>query len=321
MILDDGRVALDARDRRRPGRLTPPSRPPRLRRAAAGAVPVGLVAFSTDARLVVPPTTDRARSTTRSTACGPTAAPRWATRSTCRSRRPADAPHGRRRRHAGARPHPRRPSASPSRRPRRTPTSRRSWRRCSCPTAPTRPAPRAARRRVDAAAEAGVPGLHDRARHAGRRGRRPGPETGQMQTLNVPPDTETLAEIAETDRRSLLRGADRGGPGADLREPRLQGRLHAGGAGGHPVVRRRRPCCSSSAARGWPPTGSTGSPSPGPSSRRSTPRPPDGSPSREPGSRRKARSPARCCRAAVRRRRPARYRRPNEPPSCTGTRG
>ena len=34
------------------------------------------------------------------------------------------------------------------------------------------------------------------------------PNTGQMRTLNVPPDTQTLAAIAETTERSLLRGAD-----------------------------------------------------------------------------------------------------------------
>ena len=50
---------------------------------------VGLVAFSTDARLVVQPTTTAPRSTRRSTAASRTAARPWATPSRCRSRRPA----------------------------------------------------------------------------------------------------------------------------------------------------------------------------------------------------------------------------------------
>ena len=132
------------------------------------------------ARVVVPPTTDRAQHPRRrSTTCRPTAAPRWATRSRCRSRPPAST---RSTRPAGpgpsATPAPsasirrrrRRPSGSVGARPTRR--SRRSSRPCCCPTARTRPAPSSRSTPRQQAAARRRARLHDRARHAGRHGRR-----------------------------------------------------------------------------------------------------------------------------------------------------
>ena len=78
------------RPRRRPGEFVD---------ALPRGVQLGLVAFSTNASVLVAPTTDRATVDTPSTASKPAAAPPRPRRSTCRSRpsRPSPSPRGARR--------------------------------------------------------------------------------------------------------------------------------------------------------------------------------------------------------------------------------
>ena len=156
---------------------------------------VGLVAFSTDARLVVAPTTDRAEVHTaleNLQADGGTAlgdAIMISLQATADARTTAARHHARRLpvavrlavavRGAGCGPAAARGDRAPVRRRQLDRRHRAARRRVGCG------------RRRDAR-------VHDRPRHAGRHGRRAGPQTGQVQTLNVPPDTDTLAAIAET---------------------------------------------------------------------------------------------------------------------------
>ena len=64
---------------------------------------------------------------------------------------------------------------------------------------------------------------------------------GGTETIPVPPDTQTLSQIADMTGARFFEAPTSRGPGGDLREPRLPRRRHDAGAGGHPVVRRRGP--------------------------------------------------------------------------------
>ena len=197
---------------------------------------VGLVAFSTDARLVVAPTTDRAAI------------------SACHREPPGRRRDGPRRRHRGLAPGDGRRADDLGRhddsrlvarsvslyrsptdpaRPRSSPPS-------SCPTAPTRPArPSPSTRRPRRPRPTCRSTRSRSARRTARstcRTRRPGrrePSTSRP--------TPRPSRPSPRDVRPLLRGAVVGRPRADLREPRLEGWLHPAGAGGHPVVRRGGP--------------------------------------------------------------------------------
>ena len=63
---------------------------------------------------------------------------------------------------------------------------------------------------------------------------------GSLRHILVPPDTETLREIAEITGGALLRGAGRRTARVDLRQPRHPALLQAGRARGHVRLRRRR---------------------------------------------------------------------------------
>ena len=271
---DDGRLAARCR---RPTSSRPGSRPPRRPRSdfvdqLPAAFQVGLVAFSTDARLVVAPTTDRGQvhaaidnlGADGGTALGDAIAlslERPPTPAASVRDRPPAPPTPSPAASASQRPT---PSASPARphRPTRRPpaTGRRSSRRSSCPTAPTRPArlEPLRRGRQDAAA-AGHADLHDRPRHGRRRRRGPGP---------VRPDAAAPGPAGHArrcggrrdDRRQVLRRPD--GRGPRRRSTRASARRSA-----TPSRSRRSPsrsprpaCCSSSPAAGSPPSGSTASP-------------------------------------------------------------
>ena len=231
---------------RRAGSPRPSRRRPTSSTSCPTAFQVGLVAFSTGAagRGRRRRRTAR-RSTTRSTRSSPTAAPRSATRSRRRSRRPADAtaadPSADARSPRTRRVAVRTPSASPAPSPSAPPdpTSRRSWRRCSCPTAPTRPASSSRSTPPSARPRPGVPVYTIALGTAGRRPSRSRTTSASSQTLEVPPDTETLAAIAETTGARFFDAPTAEDLAADLREPRLEGRVHRGAAGGHPAVRCR----------------------------------------------------------------------------------
>ena len=186
---------------------------------------IGLVAFSTDARLVVP-AHDRPRP-----GAGRHRQPR-------RRRRHGA---GRRDRAVASRPPPT-PAASPriptpvppTRRPRRPPRPRRAPTRaprtgpdasadpgagdgtpvaatCSCPTAPTRPARPSRSTRPPGGRGRGHAGLHHRPRHARRRGRGPGPVRADAAAQRPARHGDPAADRRD-DRRPLLRGPDGGGP-------------------------------------------------------------------------------------------------------------
>ena len=70
-------------------------------------------------------------------------------------------------------------------------------------------------------------------------------DQGQLHTVNVPPDTETLAAIAETTGGRAFEAPTSADLAADLPVPRVEDRLHDRRARGHSMVRRGRP-----AARG-----------------------------------------------------------------------
>ena len=254
----DGRVALDDRHRRQP-------HPPRrrqagrrdVRQAAARRLPRRASSRSRRTPRAGRRPDDRPRpaSSRRSTACRPTAAPRSATRSSCRSRPPADA----------RRPRPGTATAgalglagAPSLRRPPTRRSPRSSRPCCCPTAPTRPAPpsRSTPRRRPPRPTCR---LHDRARHAGRHGRRPGPAHR--------PDAHARRPAGHRDARGD-RGDDRRSATSRRRRRRTSPRSTRASARRSATRSRsrrsrsgspRRPCSSSSAAPAWPPSGSTAS--------------------------------------------------------------
>ena len=75
-------------------------------------------------------------------------------------------------------------------------------------------------------------------------------QSGQPVTLDVPPDTETLAQIAEITGATAFDAPTADDLSRRLRQPRVARRLDRGAAGGHVVVRRRAPSSSSSSPPG-----------------------------------------------------------------------
>ena len=159
-----------------------------------------------------PPTADRDEAL-RGAECSsrPTTAPRSATRSRARSisasrastRKLAD---GEGERHPGRRA------------------------RCS-PTARTRPATTTPLEAAQKAKDAERAGLHGRARHR-ERARSQGPDGyGGMRTIRVPPDPETLSQVAEMTGGKFFEAADAGRPEERLRRDRLAGRGGARSSG------------------------------------------------------------------------------------------
>ena len=117
-------------------------------------------------------------------------------------------------------------------------TSRSSPRSC-CPTAPTRSA------RPNRSTRPPGPRRSACRSTPSRSGPRPGPSTcatssGRCSTLDVPPDTETLQQIASTTGGTVVHGPDRRGPEVRLRQPPVAHRLHRTAPGSHLRARRRR---------------------------------------------------------------------------------
>ena len=63
---------------------------------------------------------------------------------------------------------------------------------------------------------------------------------GGMRTIRVPPDPATLSQVAETDRREVLRGRRRGRAAERLRRDRLAGRRRPRAARADRALHRRR---------------------------------------------------------------------------------
>ena len=249
----DGRLALDAGDRRR---SEPPGRRPggrdRLRGPAPRAVPRRPRRLLDRCAARRPADhRPRPRSTRRSPRCGRTAARPWATPSRCRSRRPAS-----------NRPRPRRrpdPSAAPDAsarrmpRPRRMPSARPDASASPDADEPPLVATVAALRRRQLDGHAGA----DRGRPARRRRSacrstrsRSAPRTAwsRCRTCSawpsrcpVPPDTETLAKVAEMTGGRFFEAPTAEDLAAIYESLGSQGRLRRGGAGGDAAVRRCGP--------------------------------------------------------------------------------
>ena len=214
-------------------------------------VKVGLVAFSTAPRIVVAPTTDRA-----AVHAGHRRPP--GPRRDRPRRRDHDLARGRRARSGVGRDRRRRPRRRPTRIA--SAARRRRQRRHRRPAlgrprldrgAGRRDRPPLRRRELDRRDGAARRRPSWPRRSASRSTRSPSAradgvvtvpdDLGQLHTLNVPPDTETLAAIAETTGGRAFEAPTAAGPRPDLRQPRLADRLHDRGARGHPVVRRGGP--------------------------------------------------------------------------------
>ena len=62
-------------------------------------------------------------------------------------------------------------------------------------------------------------------------------DAGQLVTVDVPPDTETLAAIAETTGARAFHAPTAEDLAQIYKKSRIEGRLHAAVAGGHPALR------------------------------------------------------------------------------------
>ena len=180
---------------------------------------VGVVSFSDQADIVVPPTDDRDRGAGRAEL-----APG---RQRHRARR-RDRPVGRPRRHRS------RHGARRARRRARRPSSS-----CSSPTGRTRPATSSRSRRRRRRRTRACPST--RSRSAPTTGRSTSRTlTAASQTIRVPPDPTTLAQVAEQTGGTFFEAADGDALQGVYDETRLTGRGRDGAAGAHGRLHRRR---------------------------------------------------------------------------------
>ena len=114
---------------------------------------------------------------------------------------------------------------------------------------------------LDAAERAAIAGradLHDRPRDARTGPSRSATTSDGSRPSPVPPDTETLEQIARYDRRQGVRRADRAGPRQRLRQPPVADRLHRGDARKSRSPSSAPGSCWSSSARASRRSGSAG---------------------------------------------------------------